>query len=1058
MKKRLILTFVSLFLCLGMALAQSEISGTIISQDDGQPVMGASVCVVDQNIRAVSDMNGHFVLKVKPGVMLEISYLGMITKRVKAANEMRIILVSDATSIDEVVVTAMGITRKQKSIGYSSQEIKSDKLQTTRVNDLGNALAGKISGARFIGGSSATFNTGTIVLRGTTSLSPNGSEPIYVVDGVITNKNMINMDDVAAVNVLKGPAATALYGSQGDNGAVIITTKSVGEGSQQIDISHTTMFNTVYNHFNMQTEYGGGTGLAIYKWKEGDPEEWKALDGGRYYDYGYDESWGSKFDGLPYIPFYAWDPTSKGYLQQIPWSSPGKHNMDDLYRTGLVNTTNVAFSRAGKDYMSRISFSNTQNRGVVPNSDAIRRFLAVKTQFSPMQNLEVNLDFKYTFRKDHNPAIEAYSEDDGGMFSGITQWFNTNVDVNSLRDYRRPDGSIRTWNIISRYNFNPAYHNNTFAMFNEMNRYSTYQWNVFRATATYKITNNLKAGFAVNGNIRNYIYEGKIGMGLIGLTPSYSQSQNRTNDITTQGSLTYNNKFLNDKLTFDASAFVESRYSTYKNLDGYTQDGLAQDGFFNLGASAGKPMAANYTEQFRTQSLFGNLTLGYDDTYYLDLSGRNDRDSRLPKDKNSYFYGGASVTVLMSNLLPKNDILTFWKLRASAAQVGSTLAAYRVFDVYNNLKFGTTTYLYNQSVLRNTQVKPTISTSYEVGTEFRLFKNRIWGDFNFYTRDTKDQIIDMNIAPASGFSAKTVNAGLIRNQGFELMLGGRIIDSKDWTWELTGNIAKNTNKLLELTDGVEQYRLSWYGFSTRLYQYAEVGKPLGVLRGCDWDRDENGNLILYKVDDPEDAAKYGQYLPDFNPSKQEELGNIQPDATGGVSTSLRWKGLTLSASVDFQIGGSIGSVTNMFGEFSGMTESTTGLNDRGGEIRGDLSENGGVHLKGVTPAGEAVDTYVNANYYFESLKGNVWSQYVFDTSYVKLRELSLSYEFPKSLLAKTGFIKQASLSFVAQNPWLIYSAMPNVDVSETAGAAYGFLETGQAMSTRSFGFTVKLTL
>lgn len=1061
MKSKLMLMLVCLFMSAGLLCAQTTtVRGVVTSEENGLPIIGAAVIVKGTPQGGVTNLDGEFTILNVPesAKFLQVSYIGYKTVEVPITKFVKVILKVDTQVIDEVVVTAMGITRKQKSLGYSTQKIGSEKLEMARVTDLGNALAGKVSGTKFKGASGATFDAGSIVLRGTTSLRPGGSEPIYVVDGVITNKNMVNMDDVASVNVLKGPAATSLYGSQGGNGAIIITTKGGAKENMRVEVSHTLMFETGVNHYNFQSEYGGGSGLKTYKFNpKTDNPEWKVLDGGRYYDYNNDESWGAKFDGEPYIPFYAWDPTSPGYLKQVPWKSPSKNNVLELYRTGVTNTTNVAFMRSGKDYMSRVSFSNVQRRGVVPNSDAVRRFLTVKTSFKPMKNLNVELDYKYTYRKNHNAAVEGY----GGQSAlyTYTQWFNRNVDIRDLKDYKRPDGSFRSWNIRSIYDFTPAFHNNPFAMFHAINKTSSWQWNVFSGKLMYEITPKLKAAFMCNGNIRQFLFEESISKGLIGSSRNkdkYEQRQNRTVDITTQGNLSYSDRFFDGRLTFDAAAFVEARTFKYNQLRGYTTDGLAVDGFFSTASSVGKPLAESYKEEFRTQSLFGTITAGFDDTYFMDLSARNDWDSRLPESNNNYFYSGVSVSALAHKWMPKATWLNFLKLRASAAQVGSTLNPYQTIDVYNIGKYGTLTYMNSQRALRNAEIKPTISTSYEAGIEFRMLNNRLWGDINLYNRDTKDQIIDMDITGSTGYTGRTVNAGKIRNRGIELTLGGRIIDERDWTWEADFNIAKNKNELIELVDGQDKYRLTWMGFSTKIYTYAEVGQPIGVIRGSDWKRDDAGNIVFQKVGNPKAAKIYGEYLPMMDTGAQTELGNIQPDATGGFSTSLRYKNFTLSAAIDFQIGGDIASVTNMFGEFTGLLDKTVGKNDRGGEIRDPLSKNGGVHLVGVDKDGNPVDTYCQAQFYHESRKGNLWSDYIYDASYVKLREISIAYRLPKKLLNRTGFLKDASISVVAQNPWLIYSGVPNIDASEVGNAWGSYIDMGQSFSTRSFGITAKL--
>ena len=371
------------------------------------------------------------------------------------------------------------------------------------------------------------------------------------------------------------------------------------------------------------------------------------------------------------------------------------------------------------------------------------------------------------------------------------------------------------------------------------------------------------------------------------------------------------------------------------------------------------------------------------------------------------------------------------------------------------IKYGQLTNLWVDNVLKNEDIKPTISTSYEVGTEWRMFDNRFWGDFNFYNRDSKNQIISLNATPASGYSKRIVNAGLIRNRGVELSLGGDIIRTKDWTWTLNANISRNRNTLEELTDGLTDYRLSSYGFGTYTYLYAEVGEPIGVIRGTVWDRDPNGNIILKERGD-------GSLVPSVNTSAQENLGNIQPDVTGGFSTSLRFKDFTLGASFDFQIGGAIASATNMFGYGSGLLAETAGYNDKGNPVRSSVESGGGVRVDGVIDNGDGTYTpktiYMDANTYYQSYYQSAWENFVYKASYLKMRELSVRYDVPSAFLAKHNWgVKAASLSFVASNPWLIYSAVPNIDPAEIGGASYSYMEGGQAPSLRSFGFTVNLT-
>ncbi|WP_329904113.1 SusC/RagA family TonB-linked outer membrane protein [Porphyromonas pogonae] len=1064
--KKFTLFFATLIASIGIALAQQKVvSGIVISSEDGQPIIGASVRLKsDPKIGGSTDVDGKFKFQAPTSAKtLVISFVGMKTTEVPITPNMRVVLASDAQQLNEVVVTGMGIKREQKSLGYSTQNIKSDELKAVRTTDVNNALAGKIAGARFMGGSAASFNSGTIVLRGSSTLDVNGSEPIYVVDGVITNKNMINMDDVANINVLKGPAATSVYGSEGGNGAIIITTKGVsGEDQNEISFSHTLTVDLPKLYYKGQGEYGGGSSqdFFIYKWKEGQDPKLKGLNGGRYITYADDISWGPKFDGKPYIPYYAWDPTDSGYATTAPWQYAGDKNLYELFRNGLTNTTNVAFGRAGKNHMTRISFSNVQKKGVLFNSDAFRRYLTFKTHFTPLDNLTIDLDYKYTYRQNHNGAVEGYRTSDGlSVLMEYQQWFQNQVDLKRLKtDYMRPDGTYRTWNINGPNDLKEAFHGNPFATMDNTNKTENYTWSVFTGSAKYDITKHIDVAYSIMGNLRNYFGETKYGFNLQGLTPFYGHYQNRTVDIRNQGRLGYRNDDLFDrKLSILANLFIESRSNVYDNVEGKTVGGLVIKDLYNLSNSQDKPEALNERIKSQQQSIFATASFGWDNTYYVDFNIRNDWNSTLPDHKNSFLYGGGSASIILSNLF-ESDVLNFWKIRGSAAQVGSTIAPYNVYQTYSTDKFGTLTYEVNNRELTNPEIKPTISTSYEVGTEFKLFNRRFWGDINLYDRRSKNQIIPLNITPFSGYSYRYINAGEIRNYGIEVSLGVTPVKTKDWRWDVNFNWAINRNKLEELADDVQQRRVRYFGFNKKIYQYNEVGEALGVIRGNDWKKDPNGNMILRKT-------KYG-LEPIVGNDESLYYGSSQPKYTGGLSTGITWKDLSLRASLDFSVGGKMASVTNMWGEGAGLLKTTVGQNNRGGEIRGDWTKDGGVPISGVQEVKDAagkityvpVEGYVDAYRYFSELKPNVWKNYLYNATYMKLRELAISYQLPKRLLSKTP-IKAASLSLVASNPWLIYSSIPNVDTSETvasAAAGNSFIEGGQTVSTKSIGFTVSL--
>ncbi|MDO4214896.1 MAG: SusC/RagA family TonB-linked outer membrane protein [Bacteroidales bacterium] len=1076
MKKRIMLFFACLFAMASMAMAQSKVSGNVTSSEDGLPIVGASIMVKGTTTGTVTDLDGNFTITGIPSSAktLVVSYVGMKTKEVAIKANLNIVLDPDQEVLEEVVVTAQGLTRKDKSIGYAAQKVDGEKLQIARQTDLGNALAGKIAGARFVGGSGASFDSGSIVLRGTNGWSsPAGSEPIYVIDGTITNKNALNMDDVASINVLKGAAATALYGSQGGNGAVIVTTKSAAmdDGKGHIDFSHTTQWESYVDYLDMQKLYGGGSLGADGAIDGNDPSlsnvdtmgpeylfgEYygKDANGAYYYDYYSDESWGPRYDAK-----VSWaDPL---YLDGVR-STPSKwvHGLDlaDLWRTGTTNTTNVAFSKSNKGNNTRVSFTNTDRQGIQYNSFAKRRYLTAKTTFQPTKWMNVSLDYKFTWRKTRNSAGTGY----GALYSEYTQWGQTNVNLKDyINDYMRPDGTIRTWNITSQKNSTAMFHENPFAMMNERNSESVYTWNVISGDVEILLPYNFKAGFRVNANLRNEHSETKNPNGLPqAYTPGYSQSQNWLSDMTMTGRLTWNGRFMEDQLTVDAAAFGEERQYHYGTLSGSTSKGLAIPNFFNLSNSVDYASTSNSENHYITRAAYANVTMGFKDTYFLDANVRNDWDSRLSKSDNSFLYGGVSASVMLNQFIKNVKWLNYWKLRASAAQVGSTLGTYDLSDYFNTSKYNSDMTLYNRTTLINKEIKPTISTSYEIGTEFRLFNNRFWGDINWYTQDTKNQILSLSVPFQTGYSSRQINTGLVRNRGIEVSLGATIIKSRNFQWDLDLNLSHNQNTLVELGGGETKYSMGYNSFGSyaRWYTYAVEGKPIGeIYGGGHLKRDDQGRLILAKTSS---AAWGGGYMPQWqviSPDDQIEAGqsagNYQADLSGGFGTTLRYKQFHLGMNFDFLIGGQIASWTNMYGEVSGILNSSAKINDRGVNEREPLSKGGGVHLTGVDAQGNPVDTYVNAYQYYHT-KYNDSEAYIYDRTYLKLREISMGYSLSKKQLSKifNGFVNSASLSFVATNPWLIYSAIPNVDGSEVTGTSY---EGGSTGSTRSFGLTVKL--
>lgn len=1080
---------VKLFLACLLAVASTAlwaqnitVKGTVSDASNGEPIAGAAVVVQGSATSyALTDVSGAYSLTAPRNGVLVVSNMGYKTQSVEV-NGMTVVNIAlepDTEYLDEVIVTAQGLTRKQKAIGYSAQVLNDEKLNITHSPAMGNALAGKVAGAQFWGSGGSTFNEGRIVLRGPTSYnSQEGSQPIYVVDGAIYGSAAaVNMDDVESINILKGPAATALYGSRGANGAVIITTKRAEEGSSYVEFTQTTAAEVYYNHLNIQKLYGGGSMAAQATAQydgTGDVNDavWcftnnkmKLADGTFVYDYGEDVSWGPRFDDKTlYRTALSWDPTSEYFGKTDTWS----YRMDirDLTRVAWTNNTNVSFTKATRGMNTRVSFSNVDRPGIFNNSKAIRRSFSISSQIKPTSWLTADISYRFRLRKNQNASTEGYSAN-GNYVGDFVQWGHTNVDIATLKDWQRPDGSWRTWNIVGansgarfdagNYSLDTNFHDNPFAVMENYNRIGVSQYHSISADVFATLPYNFRLGARINEMMNTGKDEYKYGSGSINFDPYFRTNQSQTNDITAQGYLTWSGQYAENRLAIEAAAFAEARAYDYYYINGATNGGLTVDEFYNLAASQSTYSASNSETHYRTRSFFANATVGWDDLVYVDGSIRYDLDSRLPAQNNGYLYGGASLSFMVSKLI-NAPWLNFWKIRGSLAQVGSTLGAYSVTPVYSvNSKFHGQPTMSEPSTQVNQNIRPTISTSYEVGTEFKLFNNRLYGDVNLYLKNTKDDIINSGVIAYSGYSTRTMNAGLVQNKGIEILLGGTPVKTKDWEWNISGNISKNINTLVELFGDPDDY-YSWY--SNRFYYNytikSRVGQPVGIIQtDARWKTNEDGKLILQKLSGST-AAAIGDVRPVWEVNESKEIGNVQPDFTGGFSTDLTYKNLTLSANFDFVIGGQFISWTNMWGQGSGILAESAAINPKGNNIREPVQVGGGVYMEGVDADGNELSGYMDAYYhfYYKYRYGN--DCWLYDRTYLKMRELSVRYAVPQRLVDKLGIgMRNVSIAFVATNPWLIYSAAPNIDPSELGGASYNFLEGGQAISTRTFGITLK---
>jgi TonB-linked SusC/RagA family outer membrane protein len=1057
MRKFLMAQLMLCFFSLPLLAQDIAVSGKVTSTEDGSLLPGVNITVKGTSRGASTNASGEYELNAPAGSTLVFSFIGFTTQEVKIGNQtvINVSLVADAAQLQEVVVTALGIKQQEKAIGYAVQQIKGENLTQTKQVDVNTALAGRVAGVQVLGGSGAKFGTSSIRIRGINNLS--GGNPIYVVDGVVTEPNYVNTDDVETLTVLKGPSATALYGQRGSEGAVVITTKKGTKSSGiGIDFNHTTTLEQVYTLPKYQNEYGGGYSQEwnVFKFNPAsDPAYLQVMDGAKYYDYYGDESWGPRMDGTKYAPWYAWDRTHPDFGVQKAFV-PQPNNVRDFYNTGRAFNTNLALSKAGENYNVRVSYTNLARTGVVPNSNQGKNWLALTSGISLTPKLSLATNINYINENLFNVPAEGYGTQTTGSFN---QWFHRDVEMDKLRDYKRPDGSYRSWNINSPRDPNPKYWDNPYTEVYENTHRETRQQIYGNLTLNYKLTDALTASAIVRGRFNNRKYDGRVASGTLvqDFYRTYASEQNEQNYV---GTLGYTKTISN--FSVNAGVFGEIRRNTTNYVNEQTNGGLAVPNYYNIAASKDRPTTVNSLSDRSVRSVYGYASVGYKDFLFVEGNMRNDWSSTLPQGNNSYLYGGLSGSFVFSEFITGKNILSFGKLRASVAKVGTDTDPYSVYQTYTvNQPYGTYPLLTVPDRIPNATLRPTISNSYEVGTELRFLANRVRFDANYYFRESKDQIIPLSIPSSTGFSSALINAGNIQNNGFEFSLGGTVIKNRDIMWDIDANIGINRSKVVDLYQDLQNLQVgvndgsvlpgltntpASFGFtgSPRISLNAFKGESFGQLIG-------NGFVI-----DPKTGQRVvdseGYYLT----QNDKRLGSILPKFTGGLTSSLTYKGVRLGFSLDFGVGGKFMSITQMFAAGSGLLDETAGLNDKGKPKRDAPGDGGGIRLPGVKEDGTPNDIYVDAQTLYETKFSSLWENWVFDRSYVKLREVSAGYTLPQRWFQGSPF-RNVSINVVSQNPWLIYTAKPGIDPSQLENSWY---EGGQLPGTRNVGLNVRFSL
>ena len=1024
------LTLLICLLMLTITTLQAQnrtISGTV-SDAESNPIPGVNVLVKGTTQGTITDIDGNYQLSIPENAeTLQFSFVGYksVERAINNLSEVNVSMNVDARELGEVVVTALGVERETKALGYAVQEVKGENLVQARETNLVNSLAGRVAGVNVTGGSSSIGGSARITIRGESSLTGD-NQPLFVVDGIPITNNIngssqsgqeidygngaaaINPDDVASISVLKGPNAAALYGSRAANGVILITTKS-GKGTQGIGVSVNSnlTFESPLKLPDFQNQYGQGRG-----------GEYNIGDGGR--------SWGPPLDGREIaVPVNTeWPPEEGEVVDWVPYPD----NYKEFFQTGRTFNNNIAIAGSNEQGNFRLSYTKLGQTGIVPNTDQTRNTVALKAGYNLTEKLNVNVSANYINTVSDNRPVIGYGNE-SIVYTWI--WEGRQVRTDKMEDHwvEGLEG-VQPFTYNFRFNDNPYY--TVYENLNGLDRNRlignvmlNYQfndaWSVMLRTGTDLLNERRDSRRTPGSNAYRF------GM--------YRLDKNTFNERNSDFLITYD-KQVNSDIAVKISAGGNQMKQTREDLSARANE-LSVPGIYNLGNAKIPLENIQYDSEYRINSLYAFGQVAFKEMIYLDLTARNDWSSTLPEDNNSYFYPSVSLSAIMTDLLdaPSSSVLSFAKLRAGWAQVGNDTDPYRLRNVYY---YGTpwegNATVYESSTIANAELVPESVNTFEIGTDLRFLNDRLGLDVTYYDIRNKNQILSVPIDLTSGYTQRSLNAGEIRNHGWEAMLSASPLNNPEGlNWEVNVNWSRNQSEVLELAEGIQTYELP----SRYISVQARVGEQMGDMYGRGFQRDPEGNIIHLNG------------IPQFT-DELIKVGNYNPDWMAGIYNTFTFKGVSLGFLFDIRKGGDIYSRFLERGNESGqLVESLPGR------------ENGyvgpGVML---TEEGNYVpnDVNVTAERYWGSGYFNP-EQATFDASYVKLRELKLGYTFPNSLVSRTPF-RNINFSLVGRNLFL-WSDVPHIDPDTSAlngGNILPGVEDMSLPSVRSYGFNLSFNL
>jgi TonB-linked SusC/RagA family outer membrane protein len=1087
MKKFTILIVCVLLCGFQSMIAQNiKVTGKVSDKESGGPLPGASIVVKGTTIGTAASVSGEYSLNVPSDGTLVFSSIGMKTQEIAIDGKtiINVILELDTEVLDEVVVTALGISREKKSLGYSVQEVSGDAVNVVNTDNFVNSLSGKISGVQV----KRTTNMGgstNILIRGSHSLTGD-NQALFVVDGVPVNNEItntrsqeqagsgydygnaasdINPDDIESISVLKGAAAAALYGSRATNGVIMITTKKGNSKQKGIGItvnSGVTVGSVLKSTFpTYQQEYGAGYG-AYYD----DPSGfffYQDIDGDGNEDLitplTEDASYGAKFD--PNLMVYQWgsfDAESPTYKTKTPWVV-AENGPISFFETPVSYSNSIAIDNAFDKGSYRLSFTNFNQTGLLPNSELERNNFNANLSYDLTSKLTATASGTFTSTSALGRNSTGYNDNITGMFR---QWWQTNVDLEELKDAYFKTRRNTTWNYAGIDNLTPIYWDNPY-----WTRYENYQTDsrnrfLGNMTLNYKLADWLSVFGRISADTYSGIQEERRNVGSVAnrfgigqgsadgsIGRSEQQSGYQRKDISFSE---YNydlmlnfNRQLTSQIELRGVLGSNIRRTDYNWILSATNGGIGVPGLYSIQNSVDAiPYPKENAAKVGVNSLFGSVSLDFSKIFFLDATLRRDYSSTLPADNAVYYYPSVAGSFVFSDLVSASW-LSFGKLRLGYAQVGNSAGFDQIMDTYNVYTPLNSAITSVANTKKNPDLKPESTNSIETGLEMFFLNRRLSFDLALYKTNTVDQILPVRVSASTGYYFKVINSGEIQNKGVELSLSGTPVKSGNFSWDVTVNWTKNVNEVVSLTEGLTNLQLGSMQGGVTIN--AMVGQPYGVIYGTDYTYLDGKRVV-------NEAS--GEYIK--TSTSDNVIGNANPDWSMGVLNTFNYKNFGFSFLIDGQKGGDIFSLDMYYGLATGLYEETSFINDLGNPVRNSNADGGGFINAGVNPDGGINETRIRADRYgaFGYRRGLPDRAFVYDASFIKLREVALTYNMPSKILGNS-FIKGASLSIVGSNLWIIMKNLPYADPESGLGAGnvQGY-STGSLPSVSEIGLNVKL--